>query len=147
MYGISQNPDTNDYILVFQDLYCERCGNQYTDINSKWCKPCHLYHFKNSYANWTSKNEKIDNIIQEMQLKINQHHDLVFEWIPHDQFKNIKKIGEDDFATVYSAVWKDGPLCYNKYIDTKYIRSSNKKVALKRLYNSQDNTDELLNEV
>ena len=43
IYGISQNPDTNDYILV---------QNNFT---------------------WPSGNEKIDNFIQEMQLSINNY--------------------------------------------------------------------------
>jgi len=25
IYGISQNPNTRDYILVLQELYCEKC--------------------------------------------------------------------------------------------------------------------------
>ncbi|CAB5380269.1 unnamed protein product [Rhizophagus irregularis] len=53
IYGISQNPDTNDYILVLNNI------------------------------NWISGNEKIDDFIQEMQLKINEYHDEVFEWIPY----------------------------------------------------------------
>ena len=65
MYGISQNPDTSDYILV-----------QNNSIN---------------LASWISGNEKIDNFIQEMQLKINKYDDIVFEWIPYDQFSNIEE--------------------------------------------------------
>ena len=33
--GISQNPDTKDYIIVLQDGYCEICGKIYTDIKNK----------------------------------------------------------------------------------------------------------------
>ena len=81
-----------------------------------------------------------------MQLKIVSHNDIVFEWIPYNQFNNIKKIGEGGFAEVYSAVWKDGPL---RYDDSKneYIRNQNKEVALKCLYNSQNTTDQIINKV
>jgi serine/threonine protein kinase len=81
-----------------------------------------------------------------MQLKIDSNWNLIFEWIPFNQFINIKEIGRGGFATVYSAIWKDGPLCYDsKYGYTR--NSQNKEVALKCLYNSQNITSEFLNEV
>ena len=80
-----------------------------------------------------------------MQLKINDHKDIIFEWIPYNQFDGIKEIcNNGGFSTVYSAKWKDSPLYWN---EKKYIRYSNKTVALKCLDNSQNITDELLNEV
>ena len=42
-----------------------------------------------------------------MQLKISDYNDLVVEWIPYNQFNNIKEIGKGDSATIYSAIWKD----------------------------------------
>jgi hypothetical protein len=110
LYGISQNPYTNDYILIF---------------------------------NWTSGNEKIDDFIQKIKLEFN--NGIFFEWIPYFQFDEVKEIGKGGFSTVYSAIWKDGPLYYN-YLN-KYERDSNKEVALKSLNNSQNFTNELLNEV
>ena len=81
-----------------------------------------------------------------MQLKINDPDDVVFEWIPYNKFDNIEEINKGDFATVYLAVWKDGPLNYD---DNKkeYLRRSDKKVTLKYLHNSQNITSEFLNEV
>src|SRR4051794_26617834 len=141
MYGISQNPDSKDYVLVFHDkcfeIYCEKCGKKYTTY--RWCKPCQLNGLQIS-----SGNEKIDDFIQEMQLKISHHYDIVFEWIPYNQFNNINEIDEGDFITIYSAEWKDGPLKYN-IGKREYIRIKNKKVTLKCLDNSQDITNEFLN--
>jgi hypothetical protein len=111
LYGISQNPDTNDYILI-----------------------------QNTFI-WTSRNEKIDDFIQEKQSKIKEN-DVVFEWIPYNQFNEIKKTGKKDNITVYSAIWKDGPLHYGKY-----TRDSNKEVALKYLHNSKDPIEFIINEV
>jgi hypothetical protein len=93
-----------------------------------------------------SENEKIDNFIQEMQSKINSQDDIIFEWIPYNQFNNITEIGRGGFATVNSAIWKDGPLEIN-YKNEFKRRSPNKKVALKCLYNSQNITNEFLIEV
>ena len=96
-----------------------------------------------------SGNKKIDNLIQEMQLKFKNKNDIVFEWIPYNQFDNIEEINEGDYATIYSAVWKSGPLLVydnNRYI--RYIRNSYKKVILKCLHGSQSiTTNELLDKV
>jgi hypothetical protein len=100
-----------------------------------------------SWTNWTSGNEKIDNFIQEMQLTIDGPWNIVFEWIPYNQFSNIEEISKGGFATVYSAIWKDGPLKCNVWVHDKYTRKADKKVALKNLYNSQNITKEFLNEV
>jgi len=81
-----------------------------------------------------------------MQSKINKWNDVIVEWIPYDHFNDIKEISKDGFATVYSAIWTDGPLDYNED-SKKYLKESDKKVALKCLYNSQNITNEFLNEV
>ncbi|RGB40662.1 kinase-like domain-containing protein [Rhizophagus diaphanus] len=147
IYGISQNPDTNDYIIVLNDSYCKECGEIYMMyLAKKWCKPCQINGLRQNFVNWTSGNEKIDNFIQKTQLKINSYLNTIVEWIPYDQFNNIKEIGKGGFATVYLAIWKDGPLGYHHF-ETKYVRKPNKKVALKCLHNSQNITNEFLNEV
>jgi serine/threonine protein kinase len=106
--------------MVLQDVYCKM-----------WC---------------SSGNKKIDNLIEDMQLKLNSHSDNIFKWIPYNQFDNIEVIGKGGFATVYSAIWKDGPLYYD-YDYEEYVNKSNIYVALKCLHNSQNITSEFLNEV
>ena len=67
----------------------------------------------------------------------------------YNQFSNIKEIDRGGFSIVYSAIWKDGPLIYDKHYE-EYNRTpynSNKEVALKCLHNSQNITNEFLNEV
>src|SRR3954468_14352941 len=122
---------------------CKNCGAK---LYRNWCKPCQIDNLKRNFTNWTSGNEKIDELIQEMQLKINSKWDIIFEWIPYNQFSDIKEIGKGGFATVCSAIWKDGPLEYNTD-NEEYTRSSNTTVALKCLHNSQNITNEFLNEV
>ncbi|GES83229.1 kinase-like domain-containing protein [Rhizophagus clarus] len=113
LYGISQDPDTNDYVLVQKNF------------------------------TWIGKNEKIDCFIQERLLKINKCEDVIFEWIPFDQFNHIEKIGNNNLMTIYSAVWTDGPLYYQY---NKYTRNSNKTVNLKNLHNSQNFIEFVINE-
>ena len=81
-----------------------------------------------------------------MHLKIKSKSDILFEWIPYNQFDSIVKTGEGDFATVYSAIWKNGPLYYDNN-KMEYARKSDKKVTLKCLHKSQNITNEFLNEV
>lgn len=122
---------------------CAECGTIYTNIQYKWCKPCQTNHLKNNFVNWTSGDKTIDHFIQETQLKIDPT-DLVFEWIPYDQFNDVEKIGEDNFAAVYLAKWEDGPLIWNS---VKYTRDSSKAITLIRIYNSQIMVDDFLNKV
>uniref|UniRef100_U9T5F0 Protein kinase domain-containing protein n=1 Tax=Rhizophagus irregularis (strain DAOM 181602 / DAOM 197198 / MUCL 43194) TaxID=747089 RepID=U9T5F0_RHIID len=109
LYGISQNPDTNDYILVFSNENfgkdCIICDEIYTDIQYKWCKPC-------NFISWKSGDDKIDSLIQ---LKINERSDTRFEWIPFNQFNKIRKIGKGMFVSIYAAIWEYEVtlLCYN----------------------------------
>ena len=130
-------------------MYCEKCFKEYTNIAYKWCKPCQINRLKENSTYRICKNEKIDEIIQDMQLKINYYDDIIFEWIPYNQFNdinNIKKESEFSSAIVYSAIWKDGPLYYDWNLK-EYKRKSNINVALKSLCNSQKITNEFISEV
>ncbi|UZO16635.1 uncharacterized protein OCT59_008016 [Rhizophagus irregularis] len=146
IYGISQDSVTKDYILILNIKYlrkfCVNCVEQYTDENIL----CKINNQREYFITWTSGNEKIDNFIREMLLKIDVYKDIFFEWIPYNQFSDIEKIDQGGFATVYSAMWKDGPFRYYKD-KNEWIRDSDKKVALKCLNNSQNITNGFLNEV
>ena len=89
---------------------------------------------QNNFTWPNSGNEKIDDFIQEMQLKSS---DYVFEWIPYSQFNGVKETGKSDLTTVYSAIWRDGPLDWKDYYYGIYTRDPNNKAALKCLHNSQ----------
>jgi hypothetical protein len=134
---VTQNPYTKNYILVFQNnyckFYCKICGEKKYTI---FCESCLINNLKENFTNWTSENEKIDDFIKQKQLQIKDYQDTVFEWIPYDQFNNIKEIRKDDFAT---AIWKNGPLKFN--MDSK--RKPDKKVILKYSFNLQSIIDEV----
>ncbi|CAB5369467.1 unnamed protein product [Rhizophagus irregularis] len=134
IFGISQNPDTKSYIMVLQDkgYYCILCKRKeiYTGKNYKWCKQCEINKLRKNFTNWISGNEKIDSYIQEKQLEVSYYNDTIVEWIPYNQFNDIKEIGTHDLITVYSAKWKDGPLVYDKNIG-KYKRNPDELVRLK----------------
>ncbi|CAB4441673.1 unnamed protein product [Rhizophagus irregularis] len=127
LFGISNNK-------------CVVCYETYTNKQYKWCKSCQINYLKQKFPDWTSGDEKIDKLIQRMQIKIDGPNDIIFEWIPYDQF-NVKETGKDGLSTVYLVTWKDGPLYWGK---DEYARDSDKTVVLKSLGNSQSVT---LNEV
>ena len=132
-------------MVLQSENYCIKCESKYKNIELKWCIPCQINYSEKYFTNWNSGNEKIDNLIQEMQLKIdNSEKDIVFEWISYNQFNDVIEISNDKFATTYSAIWKDGPLYFS---EEKYTRKQNERFALKCLYNSQNFTDEFLNKV
>ena len=135
----------NNYIKE----YCTKCDQRsYDYLFNKWCKSCQRDYFKRNFTNWTSGDKDIDDFIQKLQSEISDPSEPVFEWIPYNQFNVISEVGRNDYATVYSAIWKDGPFNYNKN-KRKYIRDrwNSTKVVLSCLCNSQNNTNEFLNEV
>ena len=107
----------------FDEYHCEECDKQYTVIGSKWCKLCK-----------SSGNKQIDDYI-EKNAKNQSIYGPVFELIPYNQFDNIKEIGRSNFTKICSAIWKDRDYYYNKEVTLKYS------------YNSQNRTEEFLNEV
>ncbi|RIA85340.1 hypothetical protein C1645_830937 [Glomus cerebriforme] len=186
IYGISQNLDTKDYIMVFNDGYCEKCGELYTNVDKKCIKvigkgavysaiwvdgPLDYNYDKKLFVKSYSINKNNDDILHiygisqnlstknyiivlkdEYCEKCGEQYtdivfsDIIFEWIPYNQFENVKEIGEGGFAKIYSAIWTDGPLYYDE-IKKVYKRNQNTKIALKCLCNSQNISDEFLNEV
>ncbi|PKY51497.1 HCP-like protein [Rhizophagus irregularis] len=140
IYGITQNPETRDYILVFNDkyfdFYCEKC-----DIG-KLCKICQINYLISNFINWTSKNKKLDEFIQKKQLEIFNSNNAIFEWIPYNKF--IIEIDEKFGLAI--ALWMDGPLYYN--ISEKELkRKPHEKVVLRYLHNLKDITSEFINKV
>ena len=131
--------------MSFPNDKCEKCGKEYTYEYLRWCKPCQINNFKKILTNWTIEKE-IDNLVEEMHSKIENYYDIVFEWIPYNQFYNIEEISRGDLATIYSAIWNDGPLYYN-HNEYKYTRKPNRKVVLRCIHNSQNITSKFLNEV
>ena len=120
---------------------CFNCTGHNT--NDQWCQSCDS---KLLAQSWTSSGDKkLDEIIRKTQLEakgFDSHYYI--EWIPYDDLKVIKKIGDGGFAIVYLGEWSNGPRFISKN-ERCYFK--NGRVALKKLKNSQKNIDELLKEV
>ncbi|GBC04321.1 hypothetical protein RclHR1_05610008 [Rhizophagus clarus] len=124
---------------------CEDCEKKNTILY--WCKACNAKHFQQNFINWTSGNDDIDKFIQDTQLSsINYYH--VLEWLPYNRFYDIEYITEGGFGKVYKAKWIDGYiLSWDSKIQNWKRIHSNKFVALKSLYNSENVIFEFINEI
>ena len=100
VYGITQDPETKNYMIVLNDI-CEKCN-----------KVCNSIHFQQNFKNWTSGNNDIDKFIQDTQLSV--HTSWIknaLEWIPYYRLYDVKYIAEEhEFGKVYRANWIDGYL-------------------------------------
>ncbi|GET04888.1 kinase-like domain-containing protein [Rhizophagus clarus] len=139
-YGITQNPETVNYIMVLNEK-CKKCN--YT---------CNIIHFQQNFVNWTSDNEDIDKFIQDTQLLAHGNNYDVFkkvlEWLPYDRFLNIKYIAKGGFGKIYKATWIDGYINRWNSHDGNWKRyNENMFVALKSLDDSKNATLEFMNEV
>ena len=101
------------------------------------CNPCQISDLKANFTTWTSENERIDSFIQRRQLSINHYSDVVFKWIPYNQFNDIEEINKNEFAIIYSAIWKNNISSYEE----------DEEVVLKCLHNSKNMISKFLNEV
>ncbi|CAG8552399.1 45680_t:CDS:2 [Gigaspora margarita] len=112
-----------DNLAIFK--LCSICEKDKT--HPAWCHECGTMYFKKNFVNWTSGNQKIDEIIKETQMNSKFATDFV-EWIPYKQFEKIEKISYGGFGTIYSAIWKQGPL---RMIRKEFKRTKRIQVALK----------------
>ncbi|CAG8568773.1 16627_t:CDS:2 [Funneliformis caledonium] len=75
-------------------------------ISNGWCKDCETNAFKENFRYWTSENL---NLIRYTQLNATGSVDYL-EYIDFKQFDLIENTNKsDDFSTIYSAIWMEGP--------------------------------------
>ncbi|RIB27750.1 hypothetical protein C2G38_1694397 [Gigaspora rosea] len=111
VYGITQNPETKQYIVVIPDEFssrrsglngkCISCGQYNT--SPAWCQSCDPWR---TTQGWTSKNENIDNFIKELQFKATGY-EKVIEWIPFNNLINLQEINKSEPGLVL-ATWDKG---------------------------------------
>ncbi|GET02555.1 kinase-like domain-containing protein [Rhizophagus clarus] len=152
-YGITQDPQTKNYIMVLNNK-CKKCNSI-----------CNVIHFQRNFKNWTSDNDDIDKLIQDTQLSAHYDTKEVLEWIPYDRFDNItypkysaegKANWIDGFnnikysakGKVCSANWIDGYIYeWNEYSQNWKRYNQNMFITLKRLYNPKNIRLEFINEL
>ncbi|CAG8757568.1 6474_t:CDS:2, partial [Acaulospora colombiana] len=91
-----------------------------------------------------SGNKDIDDLI-----KATHSNQLKFrlEWIPFEEFTNIKPIGEGGFSNIFIAKWEKGRIKWFNEKDKEFVRAGPETVALKILKNSQNINSMFLKEI
>ena len=118
---------------------CPNCNKYNTHYS--WCQSCDP---KLLTEGWTSGNKKLDELIKSKQLKAREYNNRYYlQWIPYNDLTNIENIGEGGFATIFKATWLNG----EKNLNCGKRTSKDMSVALKKLHNSQNISDEFLSEV
>ncbi|GBC40363.2 kinase-like domain-containing protein [Rhizophagus irregularis DAOM 181602=DAOM 197198] len=121
VYGITQDPETNDYMLVWNEI-CKKCKDM-----------CNAMYFLQNFSNWTSGDNDINKLIQDSQLSDHSYTCHALEWIPYDRFCNIKHIAENEFGEVYRANWIDGCIDNWDNYNQNWRRVQNMFVVLKSI--------------
>lgn len=128
--------------------FCLACNSQKTDKN--WCPECHPKLLLKENPGWTSGYKDLDDFIIKIIKSALRSYDYL-EWIPFENFKVIKKIGEGGFATAYLATRIN---CLKGHFTwdaekKQYFRESYKDydIALKCFHNREDVAEAFLNEI
>ncbi|RGB40784.1 kinase-like domain-containing protein, partial [Rhizophagus diaphanus] len=123
---------------------CSECKQKRTAV--AWCKNCDIAFFKENFCRWTSGNSKIDEFIRHTQLNASENMDYL-ELIEFDQFDLVENINKQGaFSSIYSAIWMEGPRWSVDEEAEVWNRKGPIKVALKRLDNSQNMSQEFINQ-
>ncbi|CAJ0909675.1 4429_t:CDS:2 [Entrophospora sp. SA101] len=122
---------------------CPQCNKPRTNLN--FCINCqHNYHIEN-FDRWSSGNLKIDKLIRYTQVN-STHHDLL-EWIEWDDIELIEYRDKGCFGEIHSAYWLSGPLSMWDRDLEYYNRHGPTKVAIKKIDNSQELSQEFVNKL
>ncbi|EXX74649.1 kinase-like protein [Rhizophagus irregularis] len=134
---IENEPITKSNIVFGKCLNCEKKRN-----SVGWCKDCEINALKDNFKNWTSGNINMDNFIKHTQLHANESVDYL-EYVSFDQFDLLEDTNKGGaFSTIYSAIWMEGPRWVWDEDTEQWTRNGLIKVALKRLNNSQNISEE-----
>ena len=87
-------------------------------------------------------NEEIAKFLYECRLNAKNHNNYI-QWIPFDEFKNIKYLAKGGFGEVHKTTW------INCHYDIYKMKYYGEEVVLKRIYNnsSDDKIVDILKEV
>src|SRR5207247_4035824 len=113
---------------------------------NKFCVWCISLHLQSLFNTWTSGNEIIDDFIRKCQL-LSSLPDSILEWIPFEEFKNIEKLTEGGFSTIYTATWTRGDIIDYDENKNEFSYFGPELVVLKSLNNSSKPGKAFFNEV
>jgi hypothetical protein len=146
VYGITKDPEKDDYMIVMENnekKICYKC--LLPNTGDYWCNKCNSKRLQDKFGDWSSSNELIDEFIKRKQLEALNMKEII-EWIPFDRLQDPEIIGQGGFGTAFKATWVDGFIFRWNCKENKWERYS-KEVCLKRLDKSHAISQEFLREV
>jgi hypothetical protein len=123
---------------------CENCNQKC--LATTFCEYCIRNYLKENFSNWTSGNYDINNLIHKCQ-KETLVPNLVIQWIPFNNLKNILYLTKGGFSEIYTASWING---YYKEWDSRtqqLKRFGTCDVILKKLENVESANQSWFEEV
>ncbi|RHZ84053.1 hypothetical protein Glove_86g204 [Diversispora epigaea] len=116
----------------------------YISFYSGNCNLCTKEQFIQELKTWSSGNVNLDKVIQEFQIKVG----FKLQWIPYENFHDIKYLADGGYSTVYSAILKNGMKAYWNYNKKQWNYAYiNSPIALKELKDSKYDISEFLKEI
>jgi hypothetical protein len=123
---------------------CENCKEECLAMT--FCEYCVRNYLKAKFSNWTSGNNDIDNLIQKCQMETFDPESIV-EWIPCNNFENIKYLTKGGFSEIYTASWIKGTYCEWDSMKQQLTRLGSHNVILKNLGNVESASQNWFEEV
>src|SRR2546429_4909474 len=108
-----------------------------TRYSDKFCEKCISLHLQSLFNTWTSGNKIIDDFIHKCQIQSSLPN-YILEWIPFEQFEDVKKLTEGGFSTIYTATWTRGAIVDYDENKKEFSYLGNQLVILKILNNSSN---------
>ncbi|GBC23769.2 kinase-like domain-containing protein [Rhizophagus irregularis DAOM 181602=DAOM 197198] len=130
VYGITQDPETKNYMVVWNEI-CRKCNYI-----------CNAIRFKQNFENWSSDSNGIDKIIQNAQLSVHSMYNVfveALEWIPYNRIYDIEHITKGGFDKMYRAKWIDGYLYRWDNCNHKWERKHQNMVIILKIFNNPTN--------
>lgn len=84
---------------------CNKCN--FTRYSDRFCENCTGLYLQGLHDSWTSGNKIVDEFIRRCQ-KISSLPSFIMEWIPFEQFTDVRTLTSGGFSTIYIATWKRG---------------------------------------
>ncbi|CAG8464226.1 820_t:CDS:2 [Cetraspora pellucida] len=121
---------------------CTGCNSKRELLDeSKLCTNCYT---QTQLQNFSSGNQDIDNLIKATH---NNEPEFRLEWIPFEDFTDIKQIGNGGFSEIYAATWTRGRVTGWSDVEKKFNRSKNQMAVLKVLKDSKNINSAFLKEL
>jgi hypothetical protein len=123
---------------------CENCNQEC--LATTYREFCVRNYLKANFSNWSSGSYDIDDLIQKCQTET-LRPDMIVEWVPFENFQNIKYLTKGGYSEIYKAIWNDGHYTEWDPKQKQLKRFGTQEVVLKGLGNIESSSKSWFDEV